>query len=415
MNPQSTPPTPGTGFVLVVDDEERNRVLLRDSLEAKGYQVVEAENGEQALEIVTHFAPDTILLDVMMPKMDGFEVCRRLKSNPETASIPVLMVTALSERKERLTAIEAGANDFLTKPIDLQEVMLRVRNAVRSKQLHNELEQRNAQLAESHRQIAAREQQLQESNRRLIQSEQQANLASQAKSHFLASMSHELRTPLNAIIGYAEMLQELAAEDGQQTYLPDLARIEAAARHQLSLVNDILDLSKVEAGKVTLLVEEFDISRLVQEVAATVQPLVAKNRNRLEVECSPNLGVMQSDMTKIRQSLFNLVSNACKFTTDGAIRLCVRRTETSAAPWIHFSISDTGIGMTEEQQQRLFQAFTQAEADTYKKYGGTGLGLALTKRFGELLGGDITVQSRLGEGTRFELALPVRLPVSSST
>src|SRR5262249_36814514 len=193
-----------------------------------------------------------------------------------------------------------------------------------------------------------------------------------AKSQFLASMSHELRTPLNAIIGYSEMVQEVAQEDGNQGYVPDLQKIQAAAKHQLGLVNEILDLSKIEAGKMTLFVEEIEVANLVREVEATVQPLIAKNSNRLEVDCSADLGTIRADQTKVRQTLFNLLSNASKFTEKGTIRLEAKR---SAAPdRIVFRVSDTGIGMTPEQLARLFQAFSQADASTSQKYGGNGLG-----------------------------------------
>ena len=253
-----------------------------------------------------------------------------------------------------------------------------------------------------------------------------ADAANTAKSQFLANMSHELRTPLNAIIGYSEMLQEEAGDLGTQELVPDLGKIHAAGKHLLGLINDILDLSKVEAGKMTLFLESFDVAKLVQDVAATVRPLVAKSGNRLEVECPLDIGPMRADQTKVRQVLFNLLSNANKFTDKGVIRLTVECEISGAgilpagrqdacptpaprphAPTLLFRISDTGIGMTPDQVAKLFQPFTQAEASTTRKYGGTGLGLAISKKFCHMMGGDLTVASELGKGSTFTVSLPL--------
>jgi signal transduction histidine kinase len=231
---------------------------------------------------------------------------------------------------------------------------------------------------------------------------QQLEVASQHKSQFLANMSHELRTPLNAIIGYSEMLQEEAEDLGEETFLPDLQKINAAGKHLLGLINDILDLSKIEAGRMDLFVEAFEVSRLVRDVEAIVQPLMDKNGNALVVTC-PDVGEMRADLTKVRQTLFNLLSNAAKFTDHGTITLTVQR---EPDDWLTFAVSDTGIGMTEEQLGRLFEAFSQAEASTRSRYGGTGLGLAISRHFARMMGGDLTVESEYGRGSTFTVRLP---------
>lgn len=252
-----------------------------------------------------------------------------------------------------------------------------------------------------------------------------AESANRAKSQFLANMSHELRTPLNAIIGYSEMLQEEAEELGQPCFMADLEKIRTAGKHLLSIISDILDLSKIEAGKMQLHLETFDVASLVRDVVFTVKPLVEKNNNVLEVYCPAELGAMRSDLTKVRQSLFNLLSNASKFTENGTITLTVeqetannggheaedgkRRDEGKelSPAQIVFKVSDTGIGMTPEQVDHLFEAFTQADPSTTRRYGGTGLGLAITQRFCRMMSGDIIVESRLGQGSTFTIWLPV--------
>ncbi|HZO26946.1 MAG TPA: HAMP domain-containing sensor histidine kinase [Chloroflexota bacterium] len=239
---------------------------------------------------------------------------------------------------------------------------------------------------------------------------QQLETASQHKSQFLANMSHELRTPLNAIIGYSEMLQEEAEEIDADAFLPDLVRINAAGKHLLGLINDLLDLSKIEAGRMDLFVETFSVHDLIQEVEAIVQPLVEKNANRMDVSCADDLGTMRADQTKVRQALFNLLSNASKFTERGTISLTVQQEPDN---WITFAVSDTGIGMTEEQLGRLFEAFSQAEASTRSTYGGTGLGLAISRHFCRLMGGDLTVESTYGEGSTLTVRLPAAADVAS--
>lgn len=233
-----------------------------------------------------------------------------------------------------------------------------------------------------------------------------AESANRTKSAFLANMSHELRTPMNAIIGYSEMLAEEAEEAGQKDFLPDLQKIQSAGKHLLELINDVLDLSKIESGKMTVYCEDIDVAAMVRDIESTMLPTVQKNGNELAIEIPDDIGVMHSDLTKIRQTLFNLLSNAAKFTKAGKIKIVVGNHLYRRRQFITFTVSDTGIGIKPGQLDRLFEPFTQADESTTRKYGGTGLGLAISRRFCRMLGGDIEAQSKLRKGSTFIVTLP---------
>ena len=281
-------------------------------------------------------------------------------------------------------------------------------------ELLEDSQETNRALAASEHQLEtkvdARTADLRNSQRELAFARDEALAANRAKSTFLANMSHELRTPLNAIIGYSEMLQEDTQDAGHSEYTQDLDRIVSSGKHLLGLINDVLDLTKIEAGKVELHAEPLDVGELIDAAAQTIRPLIAENGNQLEVIKSPALGSIESDVTRVRQILFNLLSNAAKFTSDGTVTLSGERTTIGDSDWIVFRVSDTGIGMTADQMQNIFDAFNQAETTTTRDFGGTGLGLAITQRFCEMLGGTVAVASKPGVGSEFTIRLPIAMP-----
>jgi signal transduction histidine kinase/DNA-binding response OmpR family regulator len=287
-------------------------------------------------------------------------------------------------------------NSVLEKTIqervdDVQRVNDRLADEVRERKLMESLLAHNVKIADEAR--------------------ERAEEANRTKSEFLANMSHELRTPLNAIIGYSEILEEDAIDQGQESLIDDIKKIRNAGKHLLSLINDVLDLAKIESGKVDLYLESFDVNKMVKDVIDTLQPTCEKNNNKMVVNCPEHIGLMRSDFTKVRQSLFNLLSNASKFTHNGEVKLTIKQEVVKAKTgetqkFLHFTVQDTGIGMKPEHCKKLFQAFSQADSSTTRKYGGTGLGLAITQNFINMMGGEVAVESEYGVGSTFTLKLP---------
>ena len=270
------------------------------------------------------------------------------------------------------------------------------------------------ELAQSHRHLVDLNQDLDrkvmERTASLQRATEVAKEANKAKSAFLANMSHELRTPMNAILGYSEMLMEEAEDVGQDDFIPDLQKINQAGNHLLALINDVLDLAKIESGRMEAFGEDLDVGSLIDQVAGTTQPLMGKNNNQFTIERGEQLGTAHQDITKLRQSLLNMLSNAAKFTHEGTITLRAVREKADGVDWLIFSVSDTGIGIPADKLDHVFEEFSQADSSTTRDYGGTGLGLPISRRFCQLLGGDLTVRSNIGEGTTFTMRVPVLLP-----
>jgi signal transduction histidine kinase/DNA-binding response OmpR family regulator len=535
--------------LLIVDDIEDNRFALSRRLARQGYlNVTTAVDGRQALELLKAKPFDLVLLDIMMPHVNGYEVLAQMKADESLRHIPVIMISAVDEIDSVVRCVELGAEDYLAKPFNPTLLRARVGACLERKRLHDKLRESlqrqtatadvlkvisrstfdlqtvlnalvqsairlcEADMAAIHKQqgqgyqeIATQgfpedysaflaknlpfeaaegsvlgrtvqqmhpiqvEDVLADPNYTFLEGQKRAGFrtvlgvpliregvplgvmtlmrktpkpftakqielvttfadqaviaienvrlfdeihdksrelaeASQHKSQFLANMSHELRTPLNAIIGVTEMLREDAEALKQDT--EPLDRVLGAGRHLLALINDILDLSKIEAGRMELHLESFALAPLIDGVIKTIEPLAAKNGNQVAVHRDAAIGTMHADQMRLRQALLNLMSNANKFTDRGTIAINAGQHQQNGHDWITLAVTDTGIGMTTEQMAKLFQEFAQASSSTASKYGGTGLGLVISRRFCQMMGGDITVASEPGRGSTFTIRLP---------
>ncbi|WP_287277171.1 MULTISPECIES: ATP-binding protein [unclassified Okeania] len=381
--------------ILVVDDEPDFESLIvrnfRKKIKQKELEFIFARNGVEALEILSEeLNIDIVLTDINMPLMDGLTLLDNLQD--QYPDIKAVIISAYDDMEKIRSAMNRGAFDFLTKPIDFEDLEITIKKTL-----------------ENVRQL--------KENKRLKQEKDEAQAANRSKSVFLANMSHELRTPLNAIIGYSEILLEDARDLGYEDFVHDLDNIHTAGRHLLTIINDILDLSKIEAGKMDVHLESFKIMALIENVVATIQPLIEQNSNTLEIICEDHQELIVADPNKMRQVILNLLSNAAKFTENGNISLkvkiisndeycTVQSEELTPKKMLILSVADTGIGISENQMNVLFKPFTQADNSTTRKYGGTGLGLVISRHFCKMMGGDIGVVSEVNKGSIFTVKVP---------
>jgi len=483
-------------LIVHIDDREANRYAVRRFLEGSGFDVRQADNGSVGLELITSLNPDIVILDVKLPDISGFEICRRIKGDPDTSSIPVLHMSAhFTDIEARVEGLDSGADAYLTS-INPAELVATVRALLRARRAEEAARARAAEwsatfnsvsdpiflissegnvtqsnqsagkLFESltaderhwlteelasfcacsptdpgrpYKELAAggkvyrlsfdrvesqsdtpagcvcvlanisaiktAEVEIRRINDELIRARDIAVQANRAKSAFLASMSHELRTPLNAILGYTDILHEDLTAGKTEGTLKDLDHISTSARHLLSMVDDVLDLSRIEAGRADLHLDSFAVSTLVEDVVGSIRPLVDRCHNRIQVVTARDPGTIWTDAAKLRQILLNLLSNACKFTASGTITVESDRFVAEGKDQVSFIVSDTGIGIDADKLPRIFEAYRQGDTSVGSQFGGTGLGLAISRRLAEILGGTLTATSTVGQGSRFTLTV----------
>lgn len=397
------------GEILIVDDTAENLKFLMDVLTQAGYRVRPASDGELALRSVKAKLPVLILLDIRMPVMDGFEVCRRLKADETTCDIPIIFVSALSDTAEKIKSFELGAVDYIVKPLNAQEVLMRIANHLSLHVIQQRLEAQNHQLIEAAIELNQHRDRLENLVSELSMAKEAADAANIAKSTFIATMSHELRTPLNAILGFSELMSQDDSITAKQK--ETLAIINRSGAHLLSMINDVLDISKIEAGRLVLDVQAFDLIALLHDIGDMISVRAATKKLAFVLDIAPNIAqFIKADSGKLRQILINLLGNAIKFTPQGAVIL---RAETQSLAEVTttvliIEVIDSGIGIPANELADLFHPFVQLmqkKSDTE----GTGLGLAISASLAKFMGGHISVSSVVGKGSTFTIELPVVL------
>ncbi len=399
--------------ILIIDDMPFEVKLLSIFLNKMGFKVLAAYNGQKGIQAAELAQPDLILLDVVMPGIDGFEVCEKLKNHPKTQDIPIIFMTARStEILDKIKGFELGAADYITKPFEHQDVLARINTHLKLHHLQQQLRLQNQQLQEEVNLRKQAEKSLQKERNGLVErtvylSEANAKLAhiARLKDEFLANMSHELRTPLNAILGISEALQEEIYGSLNDLQRKSMRTLEDSGRHLLALINDILDLSKIEAEKLTLQIGTVSVNQICQASLRMTKEVAYKKQIRVSTTIDYTLETMQADERRLKQILVNLLSNAIKFTpAGGSVKLEVIGDAEHGV--VDFSVRDTGIGIAKEQIKDIFEPFMQLDGSLNRMQEGTGLGLSLVYRLTEMHGGSISIESEVDQGSCFTISLP---------
>ncbi len=413
LQPTSFPEVKRTNKVLIVDDEPINIKLIRKNLATEGYEkIVGVSEATEAIAVIRREMPSVILLDIMMPEISGLDILERIQADEHLADIPVVILTASTNLDTKRQAFELGATDFLTKPVDSVELLPRVKNVllVKANQDHMReyAEALEREIAGQMKSIEKYAVALEGANEMLRRSREAAQVADRAKSRFLANMSHEIRTPLTSIIGFGEeLLDEMRDSAENESFLPHVEIMVKNGRHLLDVVNDVLDLSKIEAGGFTIEMARWSPLEICSDAVRSLQIQADRKGLQLELQCDgPLPATIETDSLCLRRILLNLLGNAIKFTQKGSVRLAVRLPDDRAEPLLEFRVIDTGIGIEPDVLSRLFKPFVQGDASVARRFGGTGLGLTVSKYLAEKLNGTITVESEIGRGSTFRLQLP---------
>ncbi len=393
----------GQRTILYVEDNPENKLLVRRVLEAQGYRVVDADDGLSGIRVAQEIQPDLILMDINLPGMDGYEAATKIKSIPSLRHVPIVALTANVMQGDRERSLAAGCDGYLPKPIDIDQLIEQIEAFLAGKREEVAPDEREVYLEEYARKLVnkleAKIVELEKANAELRELDR-------LKSEFVSTVSHELRTPLNIIIGHAEILQDELfgpLNDHQKRYVDNILN---SARHLLELVENILDLSRIESGKLELDMQPFDVVQAVDEVRALLDPLAESKEIRVVVRIDPDLQQIVADRLRFKQILYNLMSNAVKFTPNGGrVDVTVERLPNE---WVQIVVRDTGIGIPQEHLETIFERFRQLDSSFSREWEGTGLGLALTREFVRLHGGKIEVQSQVGKGSTFTVLLPQR-------
>jgi signal transduction histidine kinase len=406
-----------TGSVLIADDEAVTRALFKGLLVAAGYRVLDVDSGEAALAALASEAPlpDVVLLDVLMPGLSGFDVCRQIKANPGTAHIPVLLVTALTQRADRLKGIAAGADDFLSKPVDREELRLRLRNVIGLKRLREQVAREQAlaeyaaeleaRVAERTAELSHRSAELAETAARLQAANEQLTELDHMKSQFVSNVTHELRTPLSNIRLMLSMLAEGGRPDKQPQYL---ATIERETGLLTKLIEDLLYLSRLDLGRTQAVMAPLAINSLVADLAMDRAALFAERGLRLQTGLAPDLPMILGDPRMLAQVMTNLMTNAMNYTpTGGQVTLITQAQPQDGTIWVTITVADTGPGIPTEEQAHLFERFYRGTAAVSSGTPGTGLGLAICQEIVNHHHGTITLESTSGQGSKFTVWLPI--------